>query len=297
MATAAPWIQDAQRTAAWAASMTRGQPPGVTAATMSTEPEPRCESCARGEPCEGGCQGQGAPATARSAPGVGAITHRCDASPGGAPCPNCGGNIRRDHPAYQALQWGIMEANLRPWASPFERIATVNQAVVDAPARNEDAEWAALDSLGRKMQAIQTRLQEGEMASPGGLGWKDTEGAGDRARIPGLGASYSASGLASAPLAGPRALRSVLAAASQSPLKSTLLARHPRMRAGLKSSSGSVPGWGLPCRAILCGMSFGHLPRCAPGSRAQIRARRRMRRRSWGRPGAGWRQQPVRRVR
>ncbi len=90
------------------------------------------------------------------------VTHSCGDCAGGAPCGNCGGNIRRDHPAYQALSWGMR--TIQSGSDPFWTAAQVAQVVRDAPNRSADLEWSAVDSMIRRSQSLRVVMAQGRNA-------------------------------------------------------------------------------------------------------------------------------------
>lgn len=91
------------------------------------------------------------------------ISHRCSGCEAGEPCSACGGNIRRDSPAYQALEWGLREAGAEPGS--FWRGGRVSQAVRDAPARTGSADWTAIETMIRRSRDLATVLAQGQNAS------------------------------------------------------------------------------------------------------------------------------------
>src|SRR5262245_3389782 len=114
------WMGDAPA-AAWAVRMARGQ--GRSRA-----------------PSMGGGR------TAADARGVESITHRCEGCASGQPCSSCGGNIARSHPAYQALEWALLQTrshHVEPWVG----VARVENALRDARPQGNSPEWAAIVSL------------------------------------------------------------------------------------------------------------------------------------------------------
>lgn len=90
------------------------------------------------------------------------FSHTCDGCDAAAPCGSCGGNIRVDHPAYQAFQWALL--GMRPGEDPFWAAAMVAQTLSDAPARTSDPSWAALDSMIRRVQSVQVVSAQGANA-------------------------------------------------------------------------------------------------------------------------------------
>jgi hypothetical protein len=72
-------------------------------------------------------------------------SHQCSACSDGGPCSRCGGNISRNHPAYQALEWGVFGE--RDSSDPFWRAASVAEAFRSAPSRHADPSWSALSSF------------------------------------------------------------------------------------------------------------------------------------------------------
>ena len=81
----------------------------------------------------------------------GAMTHKCEGCSDGAPCGSCGGNISKSGPAYQAFQWGAMQAR-SAWATgdALAAIGIVSEALRSAPSRDGGPEWLALQQLTKR---------------------------------------------------------------------------------------------------------------------------------------------------
>lgn len=90
------------------------------------------------------------------------MTHSCGDCASGAPCHNCGGNISRSHPAYQALDWGLR--SIEPGSDPFWVSAKVSNTLHDAPSRADSPEWRAMESMVQRAQAIAIVQEQGQNA-------------------------------------------------------------------------------------------------------------------------------------
>jgi hypothetical protein len=74
------------------------------------------------------------------------VTHHCAGCTGGAPCPECGGNVSRDAPAYAALDWAVRTNEARGAVPAFWAAAAVFTALRDADLPRT-AETEAIEHL------------------------------------------------------------------------------------------------------------------------------------------------------
>jgi len=81
-----------------------------------------------------------------------AMSHECSGCSDEEPCDSCGGGVRRDSSAYQALSWGVMAAANRPGLDRFWRAPMVGAAVRSAPGRQDSPEWRAIEGVTRNLQ-------------------------------------------------------------------------------------------------------------------------------------------------